>query len=131
MSSSHDQRAAAHQDAGRIADDLNRMSGLLEEVATVWRRAGLYGPQSSPITPGHLQEAARSLANLLRTLAYADSEQYPALAFSAAEQTEALERDAALCAAVTATGGRRLGDGDIWTAIQDALRQIRKQLWDL
>ena len=43
-----------------MATELNRVSGLLEEVATVWRRAERYGQQpSSSIAPSNLQGAAR------------------------------------------------------------------------
>jgi hypothetical protein len=130
MRGSDDQRAAARKDADLMISDLNRVCGLLEEVATTWRRAELYGRQSSPTAPGHLQDAARSLAALLGALPEADCGQHPALAFSAVAQLVALESDAALSAAVTVTGGSHLGDG-IWAAIQDALLRVRKQLWSL
>ena len=130
MSGSDGLRAAARKDAGLMVSDLNRVSGLLEEVATIWRRAELYGRQSSSTAPSHLQEAARGLAALLRAVPDADCGQHPALAFSAVAQLAALESNAALSAAATVTGGSALGDG-IWTAIQGALLRVRNQLWSL
>lgn len=129
MSGSYYQRAAARQAADLTATDLHRVSGVLEEVATLWRRAGLYGQQSSPIAPGSLQDAARSLADALHTLLDADSDEYPALAFAAVAQLAALESNAARSAAVTAE--RHLGDAGIWAAVDRTLLQVRKQLWSL
>jgi hypothetical protein len=130
MSGSYDRRAAARLAADLTATDLQRVSGLLEEVATLWRRAQLYGQQSSPIAPRSLQDAARNLADTLRVFPDADSDQHPALAFSAVTQLAALESNAALSAAATVTGGSDFGDG-IWAAIQGALLQVRNQLWSL
>jgi hypothetical protein len=130
MSGSGDQRAAARKDADLMVSELSAVSGLLEEVATIWRRLELYG-QSSSTAPGHLQEAAKNLAALLRALPDADCGQHPALAFSAVAQLGALETNAALSAAVTATGGSHLGDAGLWAAIQAALLRVRKQLWSL
>ena len=112
-----------------MATDLSRVSGLLEEVATLWRRAQLYGQQSSPIAPGSLQDAARSLADALRLLPDADSGEHPALAFAAVAQLAALESNAARSAAMTAE--RHLGDAGIWAAVEGALLQVGKRLWSL
>ncbi len=129
VSGSYDQWAAARQAADLVATDLNRVSGLLEEVATLWRRAQLYGQQSSPIAPGSLQDAARSLADALRLLPDADSGEHPAQAFAAVAQLAALESNAARSAAVTAE--RHLGDAGIWAAVEGALLQVGKRLWTL
>jgi hypothetical protein len=131
MSGSYGLRAAAHKDADLMVRDLNYVSGLLEEVATIWRRAELYGRQSSSTAPGHLQEAAKNLAALLRAVPDADCGQHPAQAFSAVAQLAALETNAALSEAVTVTGGSHLGDAGLWAAIQGALLRVRKQLWSL
>jgi len=131
MSGSDGLRAAARKDADLMVSDLNRVSGLLEEVATIWRRLELYGRQSSSTVPGHLQEAAKNLAALLRAVPDADCGQHPALAFSAVAQLAALESNAALSEAVTVTGGSHLGDAELWAAIQGALLRVRKQLWSL
>ena len=113
-----------------MATDLHRVSGLLEEVATVWRRAGRYGQQqSSSCAPGRLQDAARNLADAVRDLPDADAEQHPALAFSAAAQLAELGSNAALSAALTGSG--HLGDARIWVAIRDALQQAGERLWRL
>ena len=112
-----------------MAADLSRVCGLLEEVATLWRRAQLYGPQSSPIAPGSLQDAARTLADALRLLPDADSGERPALAFAAVAQLGALEDNAARAAAMTADC--RLGDAGMWAAVEGALLQIWEQLWSL
>lgn len=129
VSGSYDQWAAARQAADLVATDLNRVSGLLEEVATLWRRAQLYGQQSSPIAPGSLQDAARNLADALRLLPDADCEEHPALAFAAVAQLAALESNAACSAAVTAE--RHLGDAGVWAAVEGALLQVGKRLWSL
>ena len=102
-----------------MATDLSRVSGLLEEVATVWRRARLYGQQSSPIAPGSLQHAARSLADDLRLLPDADCKEHPALAFAAVAQLAALETNATRSAAITADCD--LGDAGIWAAVEGVL----------
>ena len=94
MSGSYDERAAARKLAGELARELNRVSGLLEEVVTVWRRAELFGQQSS-VAPGSLQDEARSLADTLRALPDADSEEHPALTFSAVARLAALRSNAA------------------------------------
>lgn len=129
MSGSYDQRAAACQAADLAAAGLNRVSGLLEEVATFWRRAQLYGQQPSSITPGSLQGTARSLAEALRRLLDADSKKHPALAFAAAAQLADLKRNAARSAAVTADHPH--GTAGIWAAVEGALLQVDKQLWNL
>ena len=112
-----------------MAVDLTRVSGMLEEVATLWRRGDLYPQQSSPIAPGSLQDAARSLADAVRLLPDADAIQHPALAFAAVTQLAALESDCARCAAVTAE--RHLGDAGIWATVESALLKAGKQLWSL
>jgi hypothetical protein len=129
VSESHDQRAAARAAAGLLAADLNRVSGVLEEVATVWRRAELYGQQPASIAPRSLQNAAGGLADTLRLLAEADCEQHPVLAFSAVTQLAVLESDATRSARVT--GDLHLGDSEMWATILRALAQARNQLWKL
>jgi hypothetical protein len=112
-----------------LAADLNRVSGGLAEVATVWRRAELYGQPPGFIAPHSLQNAARDLADTLRLLPEADSEQHPALAFSAVTQLAVLESDATHSARVT--GDLHLGDAEMWATILHALAQARNQLWKL
>jgi hypothetical protein len=129
VSESYDQRAAARTAADLLAADLNRVSGVLEEVATVWRRAELYGQQPASIAPRSLQDAAGGLADTLRLLPEADSEQHPVLALSAVAQLAVLESDATRSARVT--GDLHLGDAEMWATIQRALAQARKQLWKL
>jgi hypothetical protein len=129
VSKSYDQRAAARTAAGLLAADLNRVSGVLEEVATVWRRAGLYGQQPASMAPRSLQHAAGDLADTVRLLPEADYEQHPVLAFSAVTQLAVLESDAARSARVT--GDLHLGDAEMWAGIQYALAQARSQLWKL
>jgi hypothetical protein len=125
------QREAARNEAALMATDLRRVTGLLEEVATVWRRAGRYGQQQQPSScaPGSLQDAARTLAAAVRDLPDADTEQHPALAFSAAAQLGELRNNAAHSAALTGSG--HLGDARIWVAIRDALQQAVERLWRL
>ena len=131
MGGSDGLRAVARKDADLMVRELNCVSGLLEEVATIWRRLEVYGRQSSSTSPGHLQKAARNLAAVLHAVPDADSGQHPALAFSAVAQLAALEANAALSSAVTVTGDSHLGDAELWAAIQAALLRVRKQLWSL
>lgn len=129
MNGSRDQRAAARKDAYAMATDLGRVSGMLEEVETLWRRAGLYERQPPSSAPGSLRSAARSLADAVRALPEADCEQHPALAFAAVAQLAALKSGASWSAGVTEPS--HLGDGGMWTAIQGALLQIGEGLWGL
>jgi len=127
MSGRYDQRAAARKDADLMVTDLMNISGMLEEVATVWRRAEIFGQKRLSCSPGSLQAAARSLADTLHALPGADP-RHPALAFSAVTQLTALENNAALAAAVTES---HLRDAGMWAAIQNSLDQVAKQLWGL
>ena len=129
VSGRYDQRTAARQAADLVATELDRVCGLLEEVATLWRRAQLHGHQSSPFAPGSLQDAARSLAAALRLLPDADSREHPALAFTAVAQLAALQHDAARSAAMTADC--HLGDAGLWAAVEGTLLQAGNQLWSL
>jgi hypothetical protein len=109
--------------------DLERVYGLLREVATFWRRAGLDADQSSPYSPGNLQDAARRLAEEVHALPEANCEEHPVLAFSAVTQLGALEGNAAFAAAVTGDGRRE--DAGMWAAIAEGLHQARQDLWSL
>jgi hypothetical protein len=129
MSGSHDERAAARKDADLMVTDLIGVSGVLEEVATLWRRAGLFGQEPPSGILDNLQAAARGLADTVRALPDADCGQHQALAFSAVTQLAALENHAALAAA--ATGDHHPGDAAMWAAIQGSLHQAGKHLWRL
>jgi hypothetical protein len=129
MSGSHDERAAARKEADLMVTDLMSVSGVLEEVATLWRRAGLFGQEAPSGSLGSLRGAARGLADTVRALPDADCGEHQALAFSAVAQLAALENKAALAAA--ATGGPHPGDAAMWAAIQGRLNQAGKHLWSL
>jgi len=129
MSGSHDERAAARKDADLMVTDLMSVSGVLEEVATLWRRAGLLRQEAPSGSLGNLREAARGLADTVRALRDADRGQHQALAFSAVTQLGALQNKAALAAA--ATGDHHPGDTAMWAAIQRRLHQAGKHLWSL
>jgi hypothetical protein len=129
MSGSHDERPAARKDADLMVTDLMSVSGVLEEVATLRRRAGLFGQEAPSGSLGNLRGAARGLADTVRALPDADCGQHQALAFSAVTQLAALESNAALAAA--AIGGRDSGDAAMWAAIQGHLHQAGKHLWRL
>jgi hypothetical protein len=129
VSENYDQQAAARTAAGLVAADLNRVSGMLEEVAAVWRRAEIYEQQPGLMTPSSLQSSAGGLADALRLLPEADPEQQPALACSAVTQLAVLESDATRSA--RAAGDFRLGDAGLWAMIQRDLAQARNQLWRL
>jgi hypothetical protein len=128
MSGSYDQRAAVRKDADLMVTDLMNISGMLEEVATVRRRAEIFAQKRPSSSPSSLQAAAASLADTLHALPDADPRQHPALAFSAVTQLAALENNAALAAAVTES---HLCDVGMWAAIQSSLDQVGKQLWGL
>jgi hypothetical protein len=129
MTGSYDQRAAARKDADRMVTDLMSVSGILEEVATVWRRAELFGQEPAASSPGSLQVAARSLADTLQVLPDTGSDEHRALAFSAVTQLAALESNAAVAAAVLSDS--HLCDAGMWAAIQRSLDRAGKQLWSL
>jgi hypothetical protein len=129
MHGSDDQRAAARQAAELMAMDLTRVSGLLEEVGTLWRRAGFYPRPSAPIAPASLQTMARNLAEVLHLVPDTDSKEHPALAFAAVAQLAALEGNAARSAALTAD--RHLGDAGLWAGVEGALLHAGEQLWSL
>jgi hypothetical protein len=129
VSENCDQRAAVRTAVRLVVADLNRVSGVLEEAATLWRRAGIHGQRPGFITPGSLQDAAGDVADALLLLAAADPEQQPALAFSAVAQLAGLASDVSRCA--SAAGDPRLGDAEMWAAVQRALAPARNQLWKL
>jgi hypothetical protein len=129
MSGSHDERAAARKDADLVVTDLISVSGMLEEVAILWRRAGLLRQEPPSGSLGNLREAARGLADMVRALPDADCGQHQALAFSAVTQLAALQNKAARVAA--ATGDHHPGDAAMWAAIQRHLYQAGKHLWSL
>jgi hypothetical protein len=129
VSENCDQRAAVRTAVGRVVADLYRVSGVLEEAATVWRRAGIYGRRPGFITPGSLRGAAGDVADALLLLAAADPGQQPALAFSAVAQLAVLASDVARCA--SAAGDPRPGDAEMWATVQRALAPARNQLWKL
>ena len=128
MSRISEQRAAAHHEAGLILSGLAGISGLLEEVTTVWRRAGTCGP-ASPDSPGGLQARTRNLADAVRGLPDAGSGEIPALAFSAVTQLDALGRDVAAAAATARS--HDLGDRRLWAGVQERLPLISGHLWSL
>jgi hypothetical protein len=129
MSCGHTHWAAARRAADLMITDLERVNGLLREVATFWRRAGLDADQSSPYSPGNLQDAARRLAEEVHALPEANCEEHPVLAFSAVTQLGALEGNAAFAAAETC-GGRQ-ADAAMCAAIAAGLHQARQDLWSL
>jgi hypothetical protein len=129
MTGSYDQRAAARQDADRMVTDLMSVSGMLEEVATIWRRAELFGQQSPASSPDSLQAAARSLADTLHVLPDAGSNEHQALAFSAVTQLAALQNNAAMAAAVLSDS--HLCAAGMWATIQSSLDRAGTQLWSL
>jgi hypothetical protein len=129
VSVNYDQRAAVRTAVGRVVADLSRVSGVLEEVATVWRRAGIYGPRPGFSTPGGLRGAAGDVADALLLLAAADPGQQPGLVFSAVARLAVLGGDVSRCA--SAAGESRLGDAALWAAVQAALALAGDRLWTL
>jgi hypothetical protein len=129
MGASQDHWAAVRRNADLMVTDLARVSGMLEELVTLWRRAGLYRQQASPGSPSALQHAVRKLADDVRAIPEADSGQHPALALSAAAQLAALERDAAR-PAETAEGSHP-PETRMRAAIQARLHESRGPLWSL
>jgi hypothetical protein len=122
-------RAAVRQYVEPVVVDLIRACGVLEEVATVWRRAGLFRQQPSSCSPANLQDAARKLAALLRALPDTDSGERRALVCSAETQLAIIEKDVVHAAAVTT--GRRIGDAEMWATIQGLLQRAGEQLRSL
>jgi hypothetical protein len=126
MNGCHDQREAARKDADLMVTQLMSVSGVLEEVATVWRRAELSGQKLPSDFPGELQQAAGRLADTLHALPDAGSDEHQALAFSAVAQLATLE-NRVQAAAVTGD----LCDAGMWATIQGSLDQVGQQLWCL
>jgi hypothetical protein len=126
MGNGYPQLAGTREDLDVLRTELHAAAGLLEEAATVWRRAGLHSPEVQSCAPHKLREAALGLASALGTWTCAAAEQRPDLARSAAAQLAGLGQAATRAAAITKGAG--LGDSELWTAIHGSLRRAQERL---
>jgi hypothetical protein len=129
MSDSYDRLVILRGDLDLMFGDLSCVRGTLEEVATMWRRAGRCGPKLPLDLPMRLQDAAGRLACTLRAVADAGMDQPPHLALSAVAQLSALENDIGSAMAMTNGGGiADAGDAGLWGSISQALHRVRERL---
>jgi hypothetical protein len=126
---SHDVQAAAREQVDFMVSDLSGVTSVLEEVATMWRRAQLFPQQAAACSPSNLQQAAGRLAGLLRVLPDTSTGERRALATSAVAQLAALADDVASAARMA--DDRHVGDAEMWAGIQDRLLRVRERLRSL
>jgi hypothetical protein len=125
MTRSRGQLASVGDDFRLMACDLRAMSGVLSEIATVWRRASPGRPDLLLGLPLQLQAATRQIARVVDDLAWTDVGQ-EADAVPVIEQILALERDVADTKAMTCgVGVSPVGDSGLWERLEAAMRQAR------
>lgn len=116
-------------DLDLLIRDLSCVRGTLEEVATMWRRAGSRDPGLPLDLPIRLRDAAGRLAGTLRALANADLDQPLHLAHSAVTQLSTLENDITSATAMTHGAGiTGVGDAWLWESLSEALHRVRERL---
>jgi hypothetical protein len=126
MGNGYPQWAGTREDLDFLRMELRVAAGLLEEAATVWRRAGLLGQEVKSCAPHSLREAVLGLASTLGRLTCAAADQLPDLAVSGAAQLAVLGQAAAHAAGVT--NGAGLGDSELWSSILGSLRRAEERL---
>jgi hypothetical protein len=126
MGNGYAQWAGGREDLDVLRLELQAAAGLLEEAATVWRRAGLVGPEMQSCAPHRLREAVLGLASALGTLTCAAADQGPDLAMSGVAQLAVLGQAATRAAGVT--DGAGLGDSELWSSIHGSLRRAEERL---
>jgi len=108
-------------DVKLLLSDLACVSGALDEIATVWRRARPGQPQLPLILPVQLQSSVTQLAAAVR----AHTGQGPAQPAGTAclpEQLFALKQRIDAAQAITCGHGRsQVGDGGLWKSANAAL----------
>lgn len=127
MTDGYDRLQAAGDDLRLLVSDLNELSGQLEELATVGRRAGL---EHAPGFHRRIGDSAARLIATLEALVAAGTGQQPGLAFSAVAQLCALESDIA-AAVPPADGSGQSGGGRLRFTLTATVRRVRSRLWSL
>jgi len=126
MTDSPDPLMSFRSDLQLLTRDLGCVSGTLEEIATVWRRARQCRPDLPLGLPLRLETATRQLAAIADDLARAEPGQQFQLAYLMTEQMSALERDAAAAQAMTCSAGiLPVGDTRLWGYLDAAMRRAR------
>jgi hypothetical protein len=121
--------AAAPDEARLLALDLASVSGALEEIGTIWRRAWLTRPELPVRLPLRLQDTARQLAADVRELSAAGPGQAPVRAPSITSRLRALQDGLASAQAMTCGPGMPpAGDARLWDFAHDALRRAGSRL---
>jgi hypothetical protein len=128
MSDKYDRTLAARQDLTFLVSDLNELSGRLEEVATVARRADA---QHYPLLHRRLRDTSAQLVASLEALVEGGTGQQPGLAFTCVAQLHALQSDA-LTAFTAATGTcDPVAHDPQRAALTGTLQRARSRLWSL
>jgi hypothetical protein len=132
MTATQDTPTTRHDEAQLLLRDLARVSGMLSEIATVWRRAKPYLPGLPLILPLQLQETARQLDADIQALAGEGTCQFPGPAQSAEHRFSVLKQGTACARAMTSGPGLpELGDGRLWESLSISLHRAEAELADL
>jgi hypothetical protein len=132
MTDSYEPSTTIHGNLHRLDHDLCRVSGALEEIATVWRRAHHCHPGLPLDLPGRLARMARQLTHMVNAFVDAGPGQSPGRAVPVTEHLSALMRD--IAAAEAMTGGAGLppaGDAELWNLVGTAVDSARNRLLSL
>jgi hypothetical protein len=110
----------AHDDSHRLAWDLARVSGALNEIETTWRRARTCRPDLPLGLPQRLADTALRLS--IDTSA-AGRRKTPGTVVPLSDQMTALRADIASARAMTfASGAPGVGDAGLWEFLDPALQ---------
>jgi hypothetical protein len=126
MIGSHQVQAATREHVDLMVSALSGVTGVLEEVATMWRRAELFPPLAAATSPSNLQQAAGRLTGLLSVLPDTGTDEWQVLGPSAAAQLAELADNVVIAARMA--GDMHVGDAEMWEVIQDRLRPVRERL---
>jgi hypothetical protein len=132
MTDSSDSPMNFRSDLQLLTRDLGCMSGTLEEIATVWRRAHQRRPDLPLGLPLRLENATHQLAKTVDDLAWAVPDQRPQLASLMTEQISALERDATAAEGMTCSADiQPVGDTGLWGNFGTAMHRVRARTLSL
>jgi hypothetical protein len=122
MIDSYDPSTTIPGDLHCVGRELSRISGALEEIATVWRRAH-HGRPGLPLDlPVRLARRTRQLAQRVSALVDVGPGQLAGRAVPVTEQLTALTRDIAAAEAMTSGAGLpAAGDAGLWKLVGAAV----------
>lgn len=132
MISGHVFAAEEHAGTGLLAEylawDLSRVSGILGEIATCWRRAHGALPDLPLSLPVELGEKARQAGDEIRALATAGPVEHAEPALTAARRIAGLREACASAAALTqAADADVAGDRELWESVSGTLHRAGLQ----